>query len=120
MRLLVLALLSLVVARAASPAFTAGNTVSAGRSGDGAAAMGRYTLSNVVYALNNLDPQSIDTVRFSLSSAPKVGSTIRARLASTSTVWYPCTFSGSQVSCTTTGPQDRASGFDWLDVVVAD
>ncbi|MGA2490365.1 MAG: hypothetical protein ABSF99_09335, partial [Anaerolineales bacterium] len=62
-------------------------------------------------------PTQIDSVAFSLDSAPVSGSTIRIKLVSTGSTWYSCTYTGSAVTCTTTGA--NVAGSDTLEVVVA-
>ena len=99
-------------------AFTASNTVPDSKAGDGSGAISGYTVSNVDYTLNATDPTTIDTVEFTLDSAPVTGSEVTIQLDASSTDWYPCTMTGADASCDTTGA--AVVDADNLRVVVAD
>ena len=89
---------------ASSYALTASNTVTAAKAGDGAGAISGYTVSNVKYITNGTNPQNIDTVTFTLDTAPGTGTT-KIQLAPGGS-WYSCT-SGTPAtnqSCATTAP----------------
>jgi hypothetical protein len=67
-RILALLILTLVLG-AATYGFAAGNTVPAGTAGEGLGVISGYTVTNVVYALNNSDPTAFATVAFILDAA---------------------------------------------------
>jgi hypothetical protein len=83
-------------------AFTAANTVPPTKAGDGSGAITGYTVSNVHYTLSGTDFSNIDTVAFTVDTAPPSGSTMKAQLVSGGS-WYSCTNSTTTVTCTTTG-----------------
>jgi hypothetical protein len=100
---------------------TAANTVPTARVGEGAGAISGYTVSAVDYNLNATAPQSIDSVTFTLDSAPAAGATVKIKLVAAGSTWYSCTMSGTpavNASCTTTGA--TVAPADQLSVVVAD
>jgi hypothetical protein len=99
-------------------AMTAANTVPASKAGDGSGAISGYTVSAVHYNLNATNPQSIDSVTFTLDSAPVAGSTVKIKLVAAGSTWFSCTMTGANASCTTTGATVAAA--DQLNVVVAD
>jgi hypothetical protein len=99
-------------------AFTAANTVPAGKAGDGQGAVTGYVLSSVHYDLNATNPGNVDAVTFTLDSVPAATSTIRAQL--NAGAWYSCTNSGADVTCATTAPQATVLAATSLRVVVAD
>jgi hypothetical protein len=100
-------------------AFTDANTVPASKAGDGSGAVTGYTVSSIHYGLNATNPANVDSVTFTLDSAPVAGSTLRVQLAAGGS-WYSCTNAGASVSCTTTSPQATVLGVTALRVVVAD
>jgi hypothetical protein len=102
-------------------AMTAANTVPTSKAGDGSGAISGYTVSAVHYNLNATNPQNIDSVTFTLDSAPVSGSTVKIKLVSAGSTWYSCTMSGTpavNASCTTAGA--TVASADLLTVVVAD
>ena len=102
-------------------AYTAANTVPASKAGDGSGAITGYTASSVHYNLNATNPQNIDSVTFTLNSAPVAGSTVKIKLVAAGSTWYSCTMSGTpavNASCTTTGATVATA--DQLTVVAAD
>jgi hypothetical protein len=100
-------------------AFTAANTVPATKAGDGTGTVTGYVVSSVHYNLNATNPANIDSVTFTLDSAPVAGSTLRAQLAAAGN-WYTCTNAATAVTCTTTTPQATVLGATALRVIVAD
>jgi hypothetical protein len=113
----------MVLSLFANHAFTAGNSVGAGKRGEGAATISGYTISEVHHNLNAVNPQNIDSVTFMLDDAPADGSTIKIRLVSGGTEWYSCSISGTpatNVTCPTTLPQATLAQSDELTVVAAD
>jgi hypothetical protein len=102
-------------------ALTASNTVPATKAGDGNNTITGYTVTAVHYTLNASNPQNVDSVSFTLDSAPVAGSTVKVQLDTPSGSWYSCTMSGTpadDASCTTTGATVAAA--DQLTVVAAD
>jgi hypothetical protein len=99
-------------------AMTAANTVPASKAGDGSGAISGYTVSAVHYNLNATNPQNIDSVTFTLDSAPVAGSTVKIKLVAAGSTWFSCTMTGANASCTTTGA--TVAPADQLTVVVAD
>ena len=97
---------------------TASNTVAATRAGDGSGAITGYVVSAVSYTLNASNPSNLDSVAFSVDSAPVAGSTLRVRLSAAG-AWYACTFVGTAVTCSTTAPQATVASTDTLRVVIA-
>ena len=115
-KILFVVMLVLVLA-AATNAFAAANTVPTSKAGDGSGVVSGYTVSAIHYALNATNPTTIDTVTFTLDSAPAAGSTIKIKLVSAGTTWYSCTNTTTAVTCTTTSAP--VSTADTLQVVVA-
>jgi hypothetical protein len=116
-RILAIFVLVLVLA-GATYAFAAANTVPASKAGDGSGGITGYTVSAIHYTLNTTNPANIDSVTFTLNTAPTAGSTIRIQLNG---AWYTCTFSGTAVTCnngSTLGVPVNA--ITTLEVVVAD
>ncbi len=113
--------LSLLVAALAGAGFslTASNTVPESKGGEGAGVISGYNVASVHYTLNASDPSKVDSVSFSLDSAPVAGSTIKARIDSSGTTWYTCTNVGVNVTCNTTSPQATATSANELRVVIA-
>jgi len=99
--------------------FTASNTVPDTKAGDGQGTITGYSVASVHYVLNTSDPSKVDSVTFTLDTAPIAGSTIQARLDSAGSTWYICTNTGVNVTCNTTSPQATATTANELRVVVA-
>ena len=98
-------------------AFTASNTVPDTKAGDGTGTVSGYVVSSVHYALKASDPTKVDSVAFTLDSAPIAGSTIRTKLDG---AWYSCTNVTTAVTCNTTSGPATVLGTASLQVVVAD
>lgn len=98
--------------------FAAANTVAASFAGDGDNAISGYIITAVNYNLNTTDPGTIDSVTFTLGTAPAAGSTIKIKLVNAGTTWYDCTNVTTAVTCTTTGAPVATA--DRLRVVIAD
>ncbi len=94
--------LALVLAVAAR-GFAASNTLLKSAAGDGRAAVSGYTISNVVYTLDDIEPRIVSQVRFTITppsgtSAPR---TVKAKLNSASSSYATCSLaSGSTWQCT--------------------
>jgi hypothetical protein len=99
-------------------AFTASNTVPASKAGDGSGTVTGFVLSSVHYNLNSTSPGNIDSVTFTLDSAPVAGSTLKAQLDAAGS-WYTCSNVGTAATCTTTSPQMTVAGTTQLRVVIA-
>jgi TRAP-type C4-dicarboxylate transport system substrate-binding protein len=115
-KILFIVIVVLVLA-ATTYAFAAANTVPASKAGDGSGTISGYAVSAIHYALNGTNPTTIDTVTFTLDTAPATGGTIKIRLVSSGSTWYSCTNVTTAVTCTTTGAP--VSTADTLQVVVA-
>ena len=102
---------------AGSYAFTAANTVPTSHAGDGSGTVSGYTVSSINYNLNASSPQNVDSITFSLDTAPAAGSTIKIVIASGT---YSCTNVSTAVTCDTTSPQATVAGITSLRVIVAD
>ena len=95
-----LAIFALVLVLAgATYAFAAANTVPASKAGDGSGAISGYVVSAIHYNLNAITPTNIDSVTFTLDSAPVAGSTIKIKLVAAGNTWYTCTNAGTAVTC---------------------
>lgn len=111
------AVLLIVVLAAATYAFAAANTVPASSAGDGSGAVTGYTVSAIHYVLNASNPGNIDSVTFTLNTAPVAGGTIKITLDGTD--WYSCTNVTTAVTCVTTAPQATVLLATNLRVVIA-
>ena len=100
----------------AAQAFTASNPVGSGPVGDGSGSVSGYAVSGIHYESGS-NPQMIDTVRFTLDTAPVAGSTIKVRLQSGGS-WYTCANASASISCSTASPQITIGAIDRLTVVV--
>jgi hypothetical protein len=98
-------------------AYAAANTVLTSKAGDGSGAISGYTVTAVHYNLNATNPQNIDSVTFTLDSAPITGSTIMIKLVAAGSTWYTCTNITTAVTCNTSGATVLAA--DNLRVVIA-
>jgi hypothetical protein len=97
-------------------AYTAANTVPDSNAGDGSGAVTGYTVSAVHYNLNGTNLSNVDSVTFTLDTAPVAGGTLKAQVDGN---WYTCTFVTTAVTCPTTSPQATLLGVVSLRVVVA-
>ena len=104
---------------AGSYAFTAANTIPASHAGEGTGTVSGYTLTNIHYNLNATNPSNVDSVTFTLDTAPAATSTLKAQLVSGGS-WYSCTNSGANVTCATTSPQATVLATNQLRVIAAD
>ena len=94
--ILTLALMALLAT--AAYAVTATNVVPATRAGDGSGTVSGYTISNVVYTLNNSSPQNIDNWQFDLDAA---ASSVQSKLVSASGTYTTCVHgAGFHWTCT--------------------
>jgi hypothetical protein len=81
-------LLSMLILATAAYAFTAANIVSTtARAGDGHETISGYTISNVVYTLDNTSPQNIAGWGFDLNAA---ATSVRSKLVSSSSTYTAC------------------------------
>lgn len=102
-------------------AFAAANTVPASKAGDGSGTISGYTVSDIHYNLNATNPALIDSVTFTLDSAPVAGSTIKIRLVNPGGTWYSCTNVATSVTCNNGSTLGAAvSTANSLNVVIAD
>jgi hypothetical protein len=113
-----LAIFALVLILAgATYAFAAANTVPASKAGDGSGTISGYTVSVIHYTLNAATPSNIDSVTFTLDTAPAAGSTIKIKLVAAGSTWYSCSNVTTAVTCATVGATVSAS--DNLQVIIA-
>lgn len=75
----------------AAYAFTAANTVPASKAGDGSGTISGYTVSNIAYQLEALDPANIDSVSFTLDAA---AGTVKAKVVAVSLTYTDCANTG--------------------------
>ena len=117
-----MAIFALVLVLAgATYAFAAANTVPGSKAGDGNGTITGYTVSTIHYIVNGTNPATIDSVTFTLNTAPVAGSTIKIKLVNAGSTWYSCTNVGAAVTCnngSTLGAP--VSSADSLEVVIAD
>lgn len=71
----------------AAYAFTASNTVPDTRAGDGAGAITGYTVTNVTYNLDALDPTKIASYEFDLDATAK---TVKAKTSAAQATYDTC------------------------------
>jgi hypothetical protein len=110
-----------LILTAATNAFAAANTVPTNKAGDGSGAISGYTVSAIHYNLNATTPTTIDSVTFTLDTAPISGSTIKIRLVSSGSTWYTCTNTGTSVTCNNGSTLGASvSTANSLEVVIAD
>ena len=98
-------------------AFAAANVVPASSAGDGSGAISGYTVSLIHYTLNATNAGNIDSVTFTLSTAPAAGGSIKISLDGAN--WYSCTNVTTAITCVTTAPQATVLLATNLRVVVA-
>lgn len=101
-------------------ASAAANIVPGSKAGDGSGPISGYTVTAIHYNLNST-PSTIDSVTFTLNSAPVAGSTIKIKLVAAGSTWYSCTNIAAAVTCnngTTLGAPVLTA--DSLEVVVSD
>ena len=110
-------LLIVLVLSMAIYAFAAANVVPASSAGDGSGAISGYTVSTIHYVLNAANPGNIDSVTFTLSTAPAAGGSIKISLDGAN--WYSCTNVTTAITCVTTAPQATVLLATNLRVVVA-
>ncbi len=115
-KVLVIAIVAFAFASVAT-AYAAANTVPASKAGDGSGAISGYTVSAIHYNLNGT-PTTIDSVTFTLNSAPVAGSTIKIKLVAAGSTWYTCTNVTTTVTCSPIGATVLSA--DSLEVVVSD
>jgi hypothetical protein len=118
-KVFVIAIVAFAFASVAT-AYAAANTVPASKAGDGSGAISGYTVSAIHYVLNST-PTTIDSVTFTLNSAPVAGSTIKIKLVAAGSTWYTCTNAGTAVTCNNGSTLGASvSTADSLEVVVSD
>ncbi len=91
-------LVSMLLLATAAYAFTATNVVSTTRAGDGHSTISGYTISSVVYTLDNTSPQNIAGWQFDLNAA---ATSVRSKLVSSATTYTACVHgAGFHWTCT--------------------
>jgi hypothetical protein len=106
-------------------AYADANAVPVRKAGDGTGAISAYSVvsTSVQFSLNTSNPQSIDSVTFTLNAAPSAGSTVKIKLVNASSTWYTCSHAGAVVTCGSTGSPLGAPVLQTgnsLHVVIAD
>lgn len=91
-------------------AFAAANTVPDTVAGDGAGTISGVKITDVHYNISTANPAKITSVDLTTEAPIPAGVDIQIKLVSAGSTWYSCTYTGTSVSCTTTG----------ADVVAAD
>lgn len=97
--------------------YAAGNTVPATYAGDGSQGISGYSVTSLLYNLNQNSPLNVDSVQFTLTPTTTAPATVKVQLAPAGP-WYGCTVGGGNaITCTTTGA--TATGSTQLTVVAA-
>lgn len=82
-----------IVAGSVGYAYAASNSGLAGPGGDGVGTVSGYSVGNVSYVLNSLDPTRIDAISFDLDADFGVPRTLKVKLNSDSDTWHTCSVS---------------------------
>ena len=106
-------------------AYAAANIVPSAKAGVGAGTISGYTIiaTSIQFTLNASNPQSIDSITFTLNASPAASTTVKVKLVDASSTWYTCTHSGTSVTCGSTGSPLGAPVLQTgnsLHVVIAD
>ena len=113
-----LLIIGILILTTAAYALAGANIVPVSKAGDGSGVISGYTVSAIHYILNAV-PTTIDSVTFTLDTAPVPGGTIKIKLVNAGSTWYnSCTNTGVNVTCVTTGASVTSA--NELRVVVAD
>jgi hypothetical protein len=114
---ILLVVMLVALATAATYAFTASNTVPGSNAGSGSGAISGYTVSNIHYTANGTTPDNMDSVSFNLDAA---ANDVKVTVVNGGTV-YDCGASvggANLVTCdTTVGTQASISAANNLTVV---
>ncbi|MDP2964716.1 MAG: hypothetical protein Q8N39_01610, partial [Pelolinea sp.] len=89
-------LIAILIMTTAAYAFADANIVPASKAGDGSGVISGYTVSAIHYILNAV-PTTIDSVTFTLDTAPVSGGTIKIKPVNAGSTWYSCTNTGVNV-----------------------
>jgi hypothetical protein len=82
-------------------AFAAANTGQVSTAGDGANTVSGYTITNIDYALNAVNPSALDAVSFTLDADAH---TVKVKLNAAGSNWYICdNLTNHDWSCHTPG-----------------
>ncbi len=93
--LVAVALLTAILA-AGAYAFTASNTVPSSTAGSGSGTVSGYTATSLSYTLTAADPNTIDTLTFTI--APTTTSVVKVKAGSTGS-WKTCTNLSGSITC---------------------
>ena len=99
-KVLLLVLATLVIAGSAY-AFAAQNTIADSAAGYKASVVPGYTVTNIVYDLDDTDPTTVDAITFDI--APTTGSAAAAIVkvqTEDAGTWTDCTLLGTAATCT--------------------
>ena len=114
---IVVALLSAGVLAGGTYAFTASNSVSASKAGDGNAAITGYTVNNITYTRDPSDPTLLSSYTFDLSAA---ATDVNAKPVTSQAVYDTCTnTTGNTWTCPATSGTTMLS-LDNLRVIASE
>ena len=97
--------------------FTATNTVSPGRSGDGTAAISGFDVDQPRFTLDAMDPARISSVSFGLDTDPGSDLTAKVQLRPDGP-WHDCSVTGTVAECPLGSPGFPVAEATALRVVV--
>ncbi|HEY5477967.1 MAG TPA: hypothetical protein VIK11_14785 [Tepidiformaceae bacterium] len=107
-----------------SYAFAANNPVDPSQAGQGKTAISGFTVTNISYAPDGTDPQTLNEVQFDTDNSPTATYTAKVQLDASSLVWYACTVDlvlRTHWTCDTTiGSPILVKDVDFFNVVIAD
>ncbi len=98
----------------ATYAFTAANIVPGSQAGDGTGAITGYTVSNIAYQLDSLNPANIESVSFDLNGP---AGTVKAKLVAASGTFTDCTNTGGNSWSCNVEPDPTVLSVDQLRVI---
>lgn len=98
--------------------FTATNTVSPGRAGEGTGTISGYDIGRPHFSLDALDPARISSVSFGLDTDLAADTTVRVQLRPDG-AWHACSVSGGTAQCPVRS-DETVAGATALRVVVTE
>jgi hypothetical protein len=110
--------------------FTAANTVPDSTAGEGSNTVSGYTITDIVYNLNAVDPRDVDTITYVATadnaSLVAVLPNLKSNFETLPGVWYTCTRTGGvapahDISCdTTVGAQLTVVNITRFDIIITE
>ena len=110
--------------------YTAANTVPDSSAGEGTNTVSGYTISNIVYNLNAIDPRDVDSITYTATadngSLVAVLPNLKTNFETLPGTWYTCTRTGGvapahNISCdTTVGSQLTVVNITSFDVIITE